>query len=202
MKHRLGFWLMCLGVLLVVSAACLHGYNIWDDNRAASVSAATLEILHQQIEVKMQEQDGEASPPDEIYPKDVEIDGEKYIGILKIPALGLELPINKEWSYPKLKESPCRYSGDISDSLTIAAHSYKNHFGYISGLKHGDTISIIDVSGYENSYYVDKKVILLATDIDEMVNSDYDLSLFTCTYGGKDRITIRCMRANQPFTIY
>ena len=32
------------------------------------------------------------------------------------------------------------------------------------------------------------------SDIDGMVNSGYDLSLFTCNYGGKARVTVRCDR--------
>ena len=39
-----------------------------------------------------------------------------------------------------------------------------------------------------NKYGVD------ATDIEGMVHSGYDLSLFTCNYGGKARVTVRCER--------
>jgi len=37
-----------------------------------------------------------------------------------------------------------------------------------------------------------------ATDIEGMVHSGYDLTLFTCTYGGKARITVRCEAVEPP----
>ena len=37
-------------------------------------------------------------------------------------------------------------------------------------------------------------VNIKATDIEGMVHSGYDLSLFTCNYGGKARVTVRCER--------
>ena len=37
----------------------------------------------------------------------VKLDGRNYLGVLKIPALGLELPVMTDWSYPKLKIAPC-----------------------------------------------------------------------------------------------
>ena len=185
MNRRLGVWVICLGMLLVVSSIGLFAYNLWDENRAALAAASTVTALCEQMDA----QDALSDV------KEIEIDGEQYIGILRIPALGLELPINKEWSYPKLKESPCRYAGDVSGSLTIAAHNYKNHFGNVSSLAYDDTVLLTEVDGHENLYSVKEVVIIQATGIDEMVNSSYDLTLFTCTYGGKGRVAIRCMRA-------
>ena len=202
MKQSLGFFILCIGILVVISAAGLFIYNLWDENRAASVSASTVEVLHEQIKAEVKQvQTEEVKDISQDEASDIEIDGEKYIGILKIPSLELELPINKDWSYPKLKISPCRYSGDILNSLTIAAHNYKNYFGNISKLKNGDAVILTEVNGYENLYYVEEVIILQATSIEEMVNTEYDLSLFTCTYGGKDRITVRCMRQKESAEI-
>ena len=33
--------------------------------------------------------------------------------------------------------------------------------------------------------------------VDEMTAGDYDLTLFTCTFGGKSRVTVRCMRTQE-----
>jgi hypothetical protein len=30
-----------------------------------------------------------------------------------------------------------------------------------------------------------------------MTDGEYDLTLFTCTYGGKSRVTVRCMEASE-----
>lgn len=37
----------------------------------------------------------------------VQIDGRRYIGILSIPAVQMELPGVSEWSYPGLRIAPC-----------------------------------------------------------------------------------------------
>ena len=58
-----------------------------------------------------------------------------YIGILTIPSLGIELPVQDEWSYPNLKIAPCRYAGTVADgNLIVAAHNYRSHFGRIGEL--------------------------------------------------------------------
>ena len=36
--------------------------------------------------------------------------------------------------------------------------------------------------------------ILQPTAVEEMTSGDYDLTLFTCTYGGATRFTVRCLR--------
>lgn len=35
---------------------------------------------------------------------------------------------------------------------------------------------------------------LLPTDVEKMESSGYDLTLFTCTYGGRYRVTVRCVK--------
>ena len=36
--------------------------------------------------------------------------------------------------------------------------------------------------------------VLSPTDVDEMINSDFDLTLYTCTKDSKNRITVRLNR--------
>ena len=37
--------------------------------------------------------------------------------------------------------------------------------------------------------------VIDGTDIDGMISGGWDLSLYTCTYGGEARFTVRCDRA-------
>ncbi|MCI6909376.1 MAG: sortase, partial [Clostridiales bacterium] len=58
------------------------------------------------------------------------VDGASYIGVLRIPALGLSLPVIGEWSDDGAKLAPCRYAGSAyTDDLVIAGHNYRTHFG-------------------------------------------------------------------------
>lgn len=43
-------------------------------------------------------------------------------------------------------------------------------------------------------YEVIEIVILSPTDVTAMIESEYDLTLFTCTVGGEYRVTVRCNR--------
>ncbi len=117
-----------------------------------------------------------------------------YMGILYIPRLGLELPVMSDWSYPNLRIAPCRYSGTVGDgNLIIAAHNYNCHFGRISELVPGDEIIFVDGSGIQYTYTVmDSEMIGGQNGAAMEANSDYwDLTLFTCTYSGASRVTIR-----------
>lgn len=123
----------------------------------------------------------------------VTVDGYEYIGYLTIPALDLELSVMSSWSYPKLKISPCRYSGSLAGGdLVICAHNYSRHFGRIKNLSEGDDVYFTDMDGNTCHYEVAEVTTLAPTAIEEMTSSGYDLTLFTCTYGGKSRVTVRC----------
>ena len=107
-------------------------------------------------------------------------------------ALELELPVLSDLSGAKLQLGPCRYYGTIDRDLVIAAHNYARYFGRLNELHAGDALYLTDVSGRRHSYRVSGVEILGATAIEEMLQSGYELTLFTCTYGGAERITVRC----------
>jgi len=125
----------------------------------------------------------------------VEIDGYGYIGCLYIPSLGLELPVMSELDTQRLYVAPCRYTGSTkTDDLVIAAHNYTRHFGKLSWLGLGDEVLFVDMDGVTIAYEVVDMQILGPYDVAQMTSGEYDLTLFTCTYGGASRVTVRCDR--------
>lgn len=123
----------------------------------------------------------------------VNIEGEEYIGLLEIPALDLKLPVMNEWNYARLKKSPCRYTGTAyQNNLVISAHNYESHFGRLKELPDGSRIAFTDADGNRFLYEVILIETLMPTDVDEMKSGEFDLTLFTCTVGGKQRVTVRC----------
>jgi len=125
----------------------------------------------------------------------IRINGESYIGILNIPSLSLVLPVNNEWSYSRLRDTPCRYSGSLSGSMVICAHDYRSHFGNIHSLSPGDRVTITDARGTAHEYRVELITLIDGTDISGMVNTPYDLTLFTCDADDDTkRLTVRCSR--------
>ena len=195
MKNKLGTLCMILGTVLIVAALSLF---LWNRREAEHAAEAAETILPQVVE-QIAETAAEApAPPDPFDPTmtEAEIDGYMYIGYLSIPALGLELPVMSEWDYTRLTIAPCRYSGSTkTDDLVIAAHNYARHFGGLSGLSGGEEVYFVDMDNVVSCYTVVAVEILPPTAVEEMTNGDYDLSLFTCTYGGRSRVTVRCDRA-------
>jgi sortase A len=198
---------MGLGLLLLAAALALFCWNRWDAHRAAAYVEEVLPQLAAKVEenvTKRQEaQDTETEPDDlpilptiEEEPTLVTIDGVDYLGWVTIPDLGLELPVAWQWSYPQLRQTPCRYTGTVAENnLVIAAHNYDRHFGKLSSLTGGEIVYFTDGNGTTIAYEVVAVDILAPTDIEDMTAGEYDLTLFTCTYGGKSRVTVRCMRS-------
>lgn len=187
MRKRTGTVCIVLGVICVAAAVGLYLYNAMEDRQAGKVTEELLPEVQSAMEQRV---------PDE--PETVLIDGREYIGYLSIPALNLELPVQGEWSYPNLKISPCRYTGSPADGdLVIAAHNYKKHFGQISTLQPGTAVEFTNAAGRVFRYTVDRVETLEATALEEMTAGDWDLTLFTCTYGGQSRVTVRCSAAEE-----
>ena len=192
----IGKGLMLLGVILLLGAAGLYGYNQWVDYQAGQKSdAAALSLVEgiQSNDVPIVEMQDEELSEEQI--KVAELDGAYYMGVLTIPAMEKILPIQSTWSEAQLKTSPCRYSGSIQEGqLVIAGHNYKRHFTGLASLPIGESVVFTDLEGNQIFYEVREVYTVSATNIEGMVNSGYDLSLFTCNYSGKARVTVRCER--------
>jgi len=127
----------------------------------------------------------------------MEIDGHEYIGYLEIPTISISLPVMSDWSYPKLRIAPCRYWGSAyDDSMVIMAHNYDCHFGRISSLEIGAPVQFIDADGNIFRYMVAAHEQLENVDVQQMLEESWDLTLFTCTYGGAKRVTVRLTRVD------
>lgn len=200
-KTGIGF--VIVGAVLILSALSLFFYNQYQDAQAGQEAENLLSDV--QAVIKEKETPAPTKPERPETPEPVEtldpelpiteIDGYGYVGYLSIPDLELELPVMSEWDYTRLKIAPCRQFGSSrTDDLVIAAHNYKNHFGSLSKLEIGDSVAFTDMDGVENLYEVALIDTLAPTEVEAVQNSDYDLVLYTCTYGGQTRVTVFCNR--------
>ncbi len=211
MGKRLGRICMITGAVLIVAALSLVLWNQNEDKKSGDSAREILSQLIVQIPTTEAAQDdlfSEAEIPEndlfeeyqqesETQPEEVllEVDGEMYLGVVEIPALGLELPVMSDWSYPNLKKAPCRFKGSqLTDDLILIAHNYNSHFGNISSLQTGDIVRITDCAGAVSDYEIVQIEEVGGYDIEQMESGDWDLTLFTCTYSGTSRVTVRCVR--------
>lgn len=201
MRRAAGIFSISLGAVLIGLALLLLVYNQKEDENAGAVSEEILEQVKEIIEAAeiqaIDRIDPETGLPAEEM-KEVTISGEGYIGYLSIPALSLELPVMAEWSYPKLRIAPCREVGNVNTKdLVIAAHNYSRHFGRIKQLVPGDIVMFTDMNRVTTVYQVALTELLEPQEVEEMRSDKWDLTLYTCTYGGKIRIAVRCLEAER-----
>ena len=196
MRKWLGVICVSLGIACLLGAVGLVLYNRWEADSARQTSRALLENV--QLAIGGQVFRPEQNEKEEATPTEmpaVRVEGYDCVGILSIPALQLELPVLADWSYAKLKKAPCLYYGSCNESdFVIAAHNYDAHFGRLPQLQAGDAVVFIDVNGTAHCYTVALLETLPKEATLEMIASGFDLSLYTCTPGGGNRVTVRCNR--------
>lgn len=208
-KTRMGNILLAAGALFLAAALLLTGSNLYEAYQAGQASKRLFQEVRSRIERQAQEESslsqaalagGEEETPEYLRNPEMEmpveeIEGNGYIGLLEIPALGLSLPVMSEWSYPNLKLAPCRYSGSAyTGNFTIAGHNYSTHFDPIGGLNAGNSITFTDMQGNRFAYEVQVVETLEATAVADMVSEEWDLTLFTCDLSGESRVTVRCLQ--------
>lgn len=217
MPKKAGIAIVTLGAVLIVSALLLFFYN----QREADMAGQEAENLMSDLESWMEGQNtepgtentGESTGPaatEENEPAEptldsempvVRINGYSYVGYVEIPVLELKLPVLSEWNYDRLQIAPCRQHGSSrTDDLVIAAHNYRTHFGRIKELSEGDTVIFTDMDDIVNTYSIAKIDTIDPYDVDCVLNSDFDLVLYTCTVGGKTRVTVFCNRTEEEIT--
>ena len=199
---RKGAVLIFTGLLLIAAALFITAFNLREEAAARTASVRAADRLEALIPAHTPRP---AAVPGAVLPENVPetdmempvktVDGVDYIGVIAVPSLSLELPVASEWSYERLKTSPCRYSGSVySGDMVLCAHNYSSHFGQIKTLKPGDAVVFTDVDGNVYNYEVAELETLQPAAIDEMKSGEWDLTLFTCTIGGQTRVTVRCDR--------
>ena len=197
-KAKIFTW---IGKVCLLSALLLHLYNIYDNmnqdqNQKQILEQYIQETNHQQDTSFIQIPDYQLNPEMEM--PEVSLPGLEEagcIGIIEIPSINIKLPVLSTWSYSLLKKAPCRYTGSIYlDNMVIAAHNSDAHFKKISNLQEGDIVTFTDAVGNVFTYTVAGIELLQPDEVDNMTNGQWPLTLFTCTYGGASRVTVRCKK--------
>lgn len=210
--RKKGTFCLVGGMLLIAAAFFLTLFNIYDSMRAERDADGILNELEKEMEERLSADsfdnpgtsDGRGDQvhadyelfPDKEMPV-IEVNGIWYIGILEIPVLDMKLPVTEEWSYANLREALCCYSGSLyQDDLVIAGHNYRRFFRNLNHLAPGTEIRFTDVEGNVFFYQAAWTEVLESDKGKEMTmaSDDWDLTLFTCTYGGRQRMAVRCVK--------
>lgn len=178
MANKSGILYFVIGVILILLSLSVVGYNVYEDVNASRQS----KIILQEIKSA-----NTTSNTTEI--------NDKFCGTIKIDSINIELPVFNELNSKNLKISPCRYVGSIDDNnIIVAAHNYKSHFGNLKKLQINDNLIFTENDGTKHLFAVKEILTLDGTAVYDMQAGEWDFTLFTCTKGGKQRITVRCER--------
>ena len=203
MKRRAkkqGNILIAMGVTLILAALILVGYNYMGDRTAGAEATSVLggiraliDAGHDNYEENLEEIPDYIRNPEMELPR-AKIGDHECVGIIQIPTIEIELPVIADYEDNEIMVGPCRFFGSpYTNNMVICAHNYDSHFRKIGNLKEGDSVVFMDLDGNVFNYKVAKTEALKATDVAEMCDSEWDLSLFTCTFGAKYRVTVRCV---------
>ena len=205
-KKRVGIVFLVTGAVLLVAALLLFLHNEREDAYAGEAAGTALSAIQEAIDgqtippmLDLSEED-EIEPTEETIPEPTEltvvnIDGNYYIGYIAIPNLELELPVIADWSMEKLQIAPClQYGSPLTDDAVIAGHNYKEHFRPLHEIEQGEYLTFTDMTGYTIAYNVVDVKTIDPRSVYEVINSEYDLTLYTCTIGGASRVIVSCNR--------
>lgn len=205
-KNKLGKVFIILGAVLLLAALSLVLWNNYESGRAERSANAALEKLLDKMPKKtINSNDSEAQKineylsEDDSYVPTIEVDGKLYAGIIYIPSIKTELPVLKDWSYANLDIAPCRYYGSIKNkNLIIAAHNYTSFFDKINKLNPDDEIIFVTADGISYEYEVTQSELIDGGNSFLMRDNqdNWDLTLFTCTWSGYSRVTVRAVLKN------
>lgn len=184
-RKNKGVALLLVGLVFLLVAGGWYCYNLVEDKNAGKQA---LDIL---TKIDDAQDNNDISPV-------ITVGGDAFCGKVIIEKLNVELPVYNELSYARLKKAPCRYIGGVdTNDMIIAAHNYKSHFGSLKKLKTGDEIQFVDAYNKTHVFVVSELITLDGTAVSDMQSGGWDFTLFTCTKGGEQRVTVRCDRKNK-----
>ena len=136
---------------------------------------------------------------------DLEFNGYKVIGIVKIPKINLEYPIleigdiDPESAKAPMKKSIIKYWGEnVNDygNLSIAGHNNKDGtmFAKTKKLEKGDIVELTDLTGTTIQYSIYDIFVTDPNDVSILLPKDEkvrEVTLITCTNGNKERLILK-----------
>ncbi len=180
------------GGTCILIALIFLTHNVTEDYKVNESTKKIVSELKESVENDSNQQNRYIDNPKMEMPIK-QINGYDYIGYLRIKKLSLDLPIMNEWSYPLIRISPARFKGSIyENNMIILAHNYKAHFGYLYKLDRGDMVEFVDMDNNHFIYKVEEVEKINGDKMEELLSGVWDLTLFTCTLGGKSRVVVRC----------
>lgn len=169
-----GLGLMLAGLVLVLGSALVR--HLWQTQ--ASRLAGQIEALLPDRSVGVPEDYSSMDMPA------LSLDGQDFIGLVEVPAYGIQLPLCSHWRPGSVGKYPCRFDGTLyNDSLIIGAGGAQ--FSCAKTMGHGDVVKVTDLQGAVYTYRVTNICRSDHADAATLRRDDARLVLFV-----RDRFTL------------
>lgn len=132
---------------------------------------------------------------------ELEFEGYKVIGIIRIPEIDLEYPILEQTTQATMKTSISRFWGEEINSFgNVSLAGHNNYDGTMFGknkkLKIGDIVELTDLSGTTIQYEIKEIFKTDPNDVTILQTADSkirEVTLITCTNGRAERLIIKAI---------
>lgn len=188
MKNKIyNIILIILGIVLLVVITLIaikYGRNQINEKNLHSV----VDELKTQIE--------QVENNEELTQVQVEYEGYKVVGIISIPAIGIEYPILDTTNEKTMKVAITKFWGnDVNElgNFTMAGHNNKDGtmFGKTKKLNIGDKIEMTDLTGRTLEYEIFDQYLIDPNDVScvkSVKENTREVTLITCANGRSNRL--------------
>lgn len=188
MKNKIyNIILIILGIVLLVVITLIaikYGRNQINEKNLHSV----VDELKTQIE--------QVGNNEELKQVQVEYQGYNAVGIISIPAIGIEYPILDTTNEKTMKVAITKFWGnDVNElgNFTMAGHNNKDGtmFGKTKRLNIGDKINMTDLTGRTLEYEIFDQYLIDPNDVScvkSVKESTREVTLITCANGRSNRL--------------
>ncbi len=190
-RSKLQIFLMALGVAFVVAALGVISFNVFVTLDAGNKA----ETAYEQVKKQM----GNATAVGTVSRTEVasvSVDGVSYVGTLDISALDLKVPVESQ-AYDEEGSGllAFRYTGSTAENNLVLGLYTGDFVKGLSQAADGDEVVFTDVNGIVHTYEVVTIETIAGDNFDalEKTSKDWQLSLYSSTFGQGERTVLRCI---------
>lgn len=197
--YKIILLVLILAIIIVLSLITIKVVksNINEKNLKETVA----QIYAQEELTPVSEEDNSENTISAIDEIDMDIKGNKVVGIIKIPKIGLEYPILEKTTVDTLNLSITKFWGNKINEIgnvTLAGHNMLNGtmFGKVKDLQEGDIIELTDIQKVTLKYKIYKIYVTDPNDISCILpekENVREITLITCTNGNKNRLIVKAI---------
>ena len=186
--YKIIFCILIISIILVIGLILIKNMQSYENEKK---NKEVVEVFSNSV--------------NETQEQNIELNGYKVIGLIKIPVIDIEYPIlemdisNPEESKEPMKLAIIKYwGGDVNEygNLSVAGHNNYNGtmFGKTKNLKIGDIVELTDLKNQTIKYQIydifktDPNDVTILETKDKTIR---EVTLITCTNGNRERLILK-----------